>query len=94
MVHIKKNTLLKKKKLGFSGGSVVKNPPVNAGDMGSTPDPWSSHMSWSNWAHAPQPEKPPQWEGYVPQLESSPYLPQLEKSLCSNEDPAQPKVNK
>ena len=23
--------------LGFSGGSVVKNPPVNAGDMGSIP---------------------------------------------------------
>ena len=24
-------------KLGFPGGSVVKNPPANAGDMGSIP---------------------------------------------------------
>ena len=24
-------------KLGFSGGSVVKNPPANAGDTGSVP---------------------------------------------------------
>ena len=23
--------------MGFPGGSVVKNPPANAGDMGSTP---------------------------------------------------------
>jgi len=29
-----------------------------------------------------------------PELESSPHLPQLEKSLFSNEDPAQPKINK
>ena len=26
-----------KKVLGFPGGSVVKNPPANAGDMGSNP---------------------------------------------------------
>ena len=24
--------------MGFPGGSVVKNPPVNAGDTGSIPD--------------------------------------------------------
>ena len=28
----------------FSGGPVVKNPPANAGDVGSTPDPERSHM--------------------------------------------------
>ena len=33
---------------GFPGGSVVKNPPANAGDMGSIPDPGRSHMSWRN----------------------------------------------
>jgi len=27
---------------GFPGGSVVKNPSANAGDMGSTPDPGRS----------------------------------------------------
>ena len=32
----------------FPGGSVVKNPPANAGVMGSIPDPRRSHMSWSN----------------------------------------------
>ena len=35
----KKHTHSLKKKLGFSGGSMIKNPSVNAGDMGSTPDP-------------------------------------------------------
>ena len=29
---------------GFPSGSVVKNPPVNAGDMDSIPDPGGSHM--------------------------------------------------
>ena len=30
-------------------------------------------------ALAPQQEKPPKWEAYTPQLESSPCSPQLEK---------------
>ena len=29
---------------GFPGGSVVKNPPTNAGDTGSIPGPGGSHM--------------------------------------------------
>ena len=33
---------------GFSGGSVVKNPPANAGDTGSIPDLGRSHMPQSN----------------------------------------------
>ena len=33
---------------GFPGGSVVKNLPFNAGDMGSIPGPGRSHMLWSN----------------------------------------------
>ena len=32
----------------FPGGEVVKNPPANAGDTGSSPDPGRSHMPWSN----------------------------------------------
>ena len=28
----------------FPGGSVVKNPPANAGDMGSIPGPGRFHM--------------------------------------------------
>ena len=32
----------------FPGGAVVKNPPVNAGDMGSSPGLGRSHMPQSN----------------------------------------------
>ena len=32
----------------FPGGIVVKNPPANAGDTGSSPGPGRSHMPWSN----------------------------------------------
>ena len=31
-------------KLGYSGVSVVKNPPANAGDVDLVPDPTRSHM--------------------------------------------------
>ena len=40
--------LLKNKVLGFPGGAVVRNPPANAGDMGSCPGPGRSHMLRSN----------------------------------------------
>ena len=33
---------------GFPGGAVVKNPPANAGDTGSSSGPGRSHMPWSN----------------------------------------------
>ena len=32
----------------FPGGAVVKNPPANAGDMGSSPAPGRPHMPRSN----------------------------------------------
>jgi len=32
---------------GSLGGSMVKNPPANAGDTGSIPDPGESHMPQS-----------------------------------------------
>ena len=32
----------------FPGGAVVKNPPANAGDMGSIPGPGGSHIQRSN----------------------------------------------
>ena len=38
----------------FPGGTVVKDPPANAGDMGSSPGLGRSHMPRSNWARAPQ----------------------------------------
>ena len=33
---------------GFPGGAVVKIPPANAGDTGSSPGPERSHVSQSN----------------------------------------------
>ena len=39
---------LKNVQLDFPGGTVVKNPPAKAGDMGSSPGPGRSHMPWSN----------------------------------------------
>ena len=32
----------------FPGGAVVKNPPANTGDTGSSPGPGRSHMLRSN----------------------------------------------
>ena len=39
---------------GFPGGSVVMNPPANAGDTGSIPGPRRSHRPQGNQASAPQ----------------------------------------
>ena len=38
-----KNRLIKTNSKDFPGGSVVKNPPANAGDVSSVPDPGRSH---------------------------------------------------
>ena len=39
---------------GFPGGSMVRNPPANAGDMGSIPGSGRSYMLQSSQAHVPQ----------------------------------------
>ena len=39
---------------GFPRGAVVKNPPANAGNTGSSPGPGRSHMPRSKEARAPQ----------------------------------------
>ena len=38
----------------FPGGAVIKGPPANAGDRGSSPGPGSYHMPRSDWARVPQ----------------------------------------
>ena len=38
----------------FPGGAAVKNPPANAGNMGSIPGLGRSHMPRSNSACVPQ----------------------------------------
>ena len=41
--------IAKSRNLGdFPGGTVVKNPPANVGNVGSIPGPGRSHMPWSN----------------------------------------------
>ena len=42
------NFIVKKCGRDFSGDAVVKNPPANAGDMGSSPGLGTSHMPQSN----------------------------------------------
>ena len=39
---------IKELNVGFPGGTVVKNPPADAGDTGSSPGPGRSHMLRSN----------------------------------------------
>ena len=82
---------------------MVKNPPTNVGDMGLIPDPGRSHMEQllslfpraqklqllqptRPGACALQKEKPPQREAAAAQLEKA--------FTDSNEEPAQPKLNK
>ena len=89
----------------FPDGSVVKNLPASAGVTGLIPV-GRSHMPWSNWVRAPQLLslysgawelrllKPACPRACVPQQESSPHSPKPEKSSSSDEDPAQPKINK
>ena len=41
--------MIKKAKVwDFPAGTVVKNSPAKAGDMGSIPGPGRSHMPWRN----------------------------------------------
>ena len=48
-VHSNTDSLQETRKiLDFPGGTVVKNPPANAGDTGSSPGPGRSHMPRSN----------------------------------------------
>ena len=95
--------ILKFKKLGLlwwcSGWD-----SANAGDMGLIPGMGRFHMlrqlspctttaeAQGPRAHAPQPEKPPQWKARILHLEGSPCSLQLAKPMCCK-DPAQPKIN-
>ena len=40
--------------MGFSGGSVVKNLPANARDVGAMQDPWVRKIPWRRkWQSTP-----------------------------------------
>ena len=46
--HIIQMSTVEEKERDFPGGAVVKNPPANAGDTGSSPGLGRSHMPRSN----------------------------------------------
>ena len=48
MGHSENGDCFKKYTEDFPGGTVVKNPPANAGDTGSSPDPGRPHMPKSS----------------------------------------------
>ena len=91
---------------GFPGGSVVKNA-CQCRRRRCQKDPTccraTKSMRHSYWAWALEPENHNYWSPHTlepmlckqekPQSENSTQL-QLEKRLHSNEDPAQPKINK
>ena len=47
-MEVRKKILLKNKTRASLVAQQLKNPPANAGDMGSNPGPGRSHMPWSN----------------------------------------------
>ena len=73
-----------------------RNPPANAGDMGSIPGPGRFHMPWSSQARTPQPPSlcaaTPEARG--PEGRVAPAHGNWRKPEHSHEDPAQPKINK
>ena len=84
---------------GFPGGTVVGNPPANAGDTGSCPGLGRSYMPRSNWAHEPQLLSLRVWSlcsatreattvrGPRTAMKSGPRLRQLEKALAQKRRP-------
>ena len=46
--HHDKANIKIKQVTDFPGGAVVKNPPANAGDTGSSPGPGRYYTPWSN----------------------------------------------
>ena len=86
---------------GFPGGSVIKHPSANSGDMSLIPDPGRSHMLRSNEAPAAQllsllaaTIEAHAFESPHTTTRQQPCLLQIEKTLSINEDPTQPKINK
>ena len=71
--------------LGFPGGSVVEDPPANAGDVGSIPGLERSRMLWSNEARAPQLKS---LCSRARALRQDKPCTSTRESPCSNEDPA------
>ena len=86
--------------MGFPGGSAVKKTPANAEEMNSTPDLGRSHVPLRSKSCTPQQSSPCALEPVLHNRRNphtaareQPLLTTTrEKPMCSNEDPAQPKI--
>ena len=83
---------MRKQGQGFPGGLVVKNPPANAGDTGSTPGP--GFLGATKPTHLETMLCNKRCHRNERRLESSLHCHNYRKRMCSNEDPGQPKRNK
>ena len=81
MFPVTKFLIEQKHFLGFPGGSMVKNPPPNAGDVSTIPEPARSHMLWSNEAHTSQVLSlcPGDWDPQLKPMSLRVCAPQQEK---------------
>ena len=83
---------------GFPTGPVVKNLPCNAGDIGLNPGPGISHLPQSNSAQLlslhPGVLEPQVLKPVDPKLHHERSHGPERKPVCSNKDPAQPKIEK
>ena len=83
--------------MDYPGGPVVKNPPANAGDMGSIPGLGRPCMPWSKQARVPRPLKPMILKPVLCNQRShgneKPVHHNWRKSVCHNKDPLQPNIN-
>ena len=78
---------------------MVESPPVNAGDVGSSPGLGGTHMPRSSWARVPQLLSLRVWSlcpatretatvrGPCIAMKSGPHSPQLEKALAQKRRP-------
>ena len=88
-------------RLNWTGDPVVKNLPANAGYVCSIPG-WEDSTCLGAakptyheyWAHAPKIPWSATREAWALQLRVAPAHCNWRKPLCSNRDPAQPKMNK
>ena len=98
IIFKRKHEYQKESKQDFHDGVTDKNPPANAGDMGSIPGMGRSHMARSNGAHELQllrlcaaKGEATAREGCAPQQKSRPHSPQLEKLWVKQPNSVMPK---
>ena len=80
----------------FPGGTVDKNPPANAGDLGLIPGARRFYVLRSNYAHAPQLLRPPlssPWTVTTEPVCHSYWSPSTWSLHCAQEKPRRPEAH-